>query len=71
MNEFSEIRSELERKFEDLLIDITNLTTPKGFRLGTNEMPILEEFNKLIDSAERCYLNSETRLAPGDKNNED
>ena len=72
-NDFSEKRHHLERKFEDLLIEIIEVTTPKGLPILVNELPVIEEFKAMIDSVERSYLSDKVMMipSPGAKYNED
>ena len=72
-NDFSEKRNQLERKFEELLIDIIQITTPKGLSILVDEIPVIKEFNVMIDSVQRSYLSDKVVMisSPGAKDNED
>lgn len=71
MSDFSDIRAGLERRFEDIIVDIMGTTNADGFKLLVDETPIIAEFNKLLDSAEGCYLSDERVCIRGDSQNED
>ena len=69
--DFHSIRASIQRKFENVLIEIMQTTNPDGFLLLVDDKPIIKEFNKLMDSAEGCYLGSELVCIKGEKGNED
>jgi len=64
MNDFSETRYQLECKFEDLLIEMGRITTPKGLPIRVDDLPIIEEFKKMIDGIEWCYLADRVMMIP-------
>ncbi len=63
-NDFSVKRYELERTFEELLIEIIEVTTPKGLHILVDQLPLIKEFNAMIDSVERSYLSDKVMLIP-------
>ena len=71
MSDYDSVRKSIELKFEEVILEIMSTTNPDGFKLLIDEKPLIAEFNKLIESAERCFLGDETVCVWGDKQNED
>lgn len=71
-NEFSETRSRIERMFEDAIIEVSKITTPSDLVIcSPYPEPLILEIKKMLDGAERSYLNDTPYIVRGDKKNED
>ena len=70
-NDFDAIRLKLEKQMEDLAMDIFAITSKQGLKLNVSIDGLIEEFRKVIDSAERCFFSDQVIMYPGARTNED
>lgn len=70
-NDFSEIKEGLSRKFEDLLIEVSEVKTPKCRVIFADQLPLINEFKEMIDKIEWSYLTDKVADKNGEDSNED
>lgn len=71
--EFGEARRQADRKFEDTLIEMLEITTPSGLRILACVRDLMTEYSAVMDNIERSYMSDKVVMIPnpGARNNED
>ncbi len=73
MNDFSIIRTSIEKLFEDAFVEILSINSKKGLPILVDPSPAITEVLKLIDSSEEAYFSERIVIIPsvGGRHNED